>query len=220
MKPGPNHRTGSPVRRARGGDDPGRPLARPVEAAATRNRQTRRGFTLIEIMVVAGIIAVIMTVSIPAIYRHFHPDSIIKATREIMDICRDARARAILNCEETILVLRIKDRRIDIVSGGKPASASALAEEIDAPQPVAKPASQGTSSSYALSDYLTFEEVGINGETWSEDDEAYVRFKPNGTCDAMSIVLLSAKSERRNIFLDEATGMVDFEVDPQKFHKQ
>ena len=57
----------------------------------------------------------------------------------------------------------------------------------------------------------------MSGEDWTEDEEAHVWFYSNGTCDEMSLVLLSDKGERRNIFLEVVTGLAEFEVDPLKF---
>jgi hypothetical protein len=68
-----------------------------------------------------------------------------------------------------------------------------------------------------LSPSIVVEGLGVNGEDWTEDDEAHVRFYPNGTCDQMSVVLLSDKGERRNIWLEMVTGYADVESDPQKF---
>ena len=75
----------------------------------------------------------------------------------------------------------------------------------------------GGSLSAQLSPSIIIEGLGISGEDWTEDEEARVRFYSNGTCDEMSIVLLSDKGERRNIFLEVVTGMADYEVDPMKF---
>ena len=71
--------------------------------------------------------------------------------------------------------------------------------------------------SATLSDKITIEGLGINGEDWTEDETGRVRFYPNGTSDEMSIVLLSDRQERRNIWLEVVTGLAEFEVDPQKF---
>ena len=77
--------------------------------------------------------------------------------------------------------------------------------------------SEGARTSFRLSDKIQIEGLGINGEDWTEDEVARVRFYPNGTSDECSIVLYSVDGERRNIWLDVVTAQADFEVDPQKF---
>ena len=75
----------------------------------------------------------------------------------------------------------------------------------------------GGGMSVKLSPSIRIEGLGVSGEDWTEDEEAHVWFYANGTCDEMSLVLLSDKGERRNIFLEVVTGMAEFEVDPLKF---
>ena len=64
---------------------------------------------------------------------------------------------------------------------------------------------------------IRIEGLGVNGEDWSEDEMARVRFYPNGTCDEMSLIVVSEKNERRNIWLEVVTGFAEFETDPLKF---
>src|SRR3954463_493281 len=64
-----------------------------------------RAFTLIEIMVVVGIMAVIMTISVPFFARQMHKDSMRQAVADVTELCREARNRAVL--EGRIMELRI-----------------------------------------------------------------------------------------------------------------
>ena len=47
---------------------------------------------------------------------------------------------------------------------------------------------------------------------------AEVRFYPNGTCDELTLVLLSERQERRNIWLEVVTGLAFMETDIKEFH--
>jgi hypothetical protein len=51
-----------------------------------------------------------------------------------------------------------------------------------------------------------------------DDDEATIRFFPDGTCDELSLVLVSDQNERREITLEITTGLASVETDPRRFH--
>ena len=76
----------------------------------------------------------------------------------------------------------------------------------------------GGSFSVTLPAGVFVEGLGVNGEDWTEDEVARVRFNPNGTSDEMTVVLFRPESnERRNIWLEVITGLSDIETDPAKF---
>ena len=76
----------------------------------------------------------------------------------------------------------------------------------------------GGNFSVTLPTGVFVEGLGVNGEDWTEDHVARVRFNPNGTSDEMTIVLFRPESnERRNVWLEVITGLSDIETDPAKF---
>jgi prepilin-type N-terminal cleavage/methylation domain-containing protein len=197
---------------------------------ARRSRASSSAFTLIELMVVVGIIGIILGIAVPSIYRQYHPDSMIKATKDFMDACGQARANAILSGTEAYLEIRAADRQVNVVggSGGGAAPQNRLSSksvsgedwrmaERNTSSSLPPAPSEGGVTSFKISDHIMIEGLGINGEDWTEDEVARVRFYPNGTSDEFTIVLLSDKGERRNIWLDVVTATADFEVDAQKF---
>lgn len=194
---------------------------------------SRSAFTLIELMVVVGIIGVIMTIAVPSIYRQLNPDSMQKAVKDIMEACNNARAYAILNGSDTDLVIHLADKRIEVVPGSSSSSApstvaapenrlssqSVSGEEwrmADRPKGGNANAAQGPIS-VKLSDKIIIEALLANGEDATESETARVRFYANGTCDEMNLVLLSDQGENRQIWLDVVTAQADFEVDKAKF---
>lgn len=199
-----------------------------------RSEKAHAGFTLIELMVVVGIMGVILTIAVPSIYRQLHPDSIHKAMKDFMEACSNARAYAILNGVDTDLVIRLAEKRVEVVPGSSSAKAefssgsentleshSVSGEEwrmADRPQAKGGNANAAEAPmSFKFSDRIMIEALLANGEDATEMEVARVRFYPNGTCDELNMVLISDTGENRQIWLDVVTAQADFEVDKSKF---
>lgn len=195
----------------------GRKVAR---ARALVPRTTHHAFTLIELMVAVGIMGIILTIAIPSLNQSLHQDSMRKAVQDVMDVCRAARARAILDGVTMELRIRPGDRQFTIAAGlvnAAPAVGNAFGFADDGVVERAAPAAGG-GTMVKLSDRIVIEGLGVNGDDWTEDEAAAVRFYPNGTCDEMSIILYApSSSERRNITLEVVTALADLETDPLKF---
>ncbi len=184
----------------------------------------RQAFTLIELMVVIAIIAIIMTMGIPFVRMAIdNGKGMTKAMKDIQEACSHARAIAIL--QQTTSELRIHPNAgVFEVSGS---SAPVRSDDTFSPdvhgnewRSSARSSSGGDGGSgfkATLPTGIRIEGLGVNGEDWTEDEVARVRFYPNGTCDAMSVVLISDENERRNIWLEVVTGLPEVESDPQRF---
>lgn len=142
-----------------------------------------RGFTLIEIMIVVGIIGLIMAMGIPSIARSLRKEGMRKAASDLVEACSGARAAAILTGQTADLVIRPHDKT---VSGG--------------------------TFTGSFPENVGIEILGVNFVELQEADEARVHFYGNGTCDEFTIVLTSDENKAVKISLEVVTGLADVEV--------
>jgi prepilin-type N-terminal cleavage/methylation domain-containing protein len=176
----------------------------------------RHGFTLIEIMVAIGIIAIILSIAIPSVYQQMHQDSMRKAVADISEACSSARARAVLNGVPTELRIRPGDRTINVVEGSSPASGpvGGPTYSFENEELVEKPATSGSSVfSAKLSDHIFIEFIGVNLiDNLQQLEEVSSTFYPNGTSDELVVLIRSDRGEVRKITTDVVTGIADVEV--------
>jgi prepilin-type N-terminal cleavage/methylation domain-containing protein len=189
-------------------------------------RQTyrpRAAFTLIEIMVVCAIIGIVMTIAVPSIYRQLHPESMQKAVNDIKEACDLARGHAVLNGSTMKLVINTREKQVSVAQGeavrsesmDRLESKSVSGEEWRMPD--RQPATGGGVFTAKLADSIRIEGIRLNLMDYSEDEVVEVNFYKNGTCDEFSMFLLHQEGERRQIWLEVATALADFESDPRKF---
>lgn len=160
-------------------------------------------------MLVVAIIAIVMTMGLPAIYRMVKLESFRQAVSDVVEACSHARARAILQGGTMEVVIRAEDGQISIQGAGSDhgegsINASSLGEETGNSHPSNFSARLGENVGVAL--------LEVNMMNQMDLPEAHVRFYPNGTCDEFILVLQSEKGEMRKITLESTTGLADVEV--------
>ncbi|MBI1840700.1 MAG: prepilin-type N-terminal cleavage/methylation domain-containing protein [Verrucomicrobia bacterium] len=190
----------------------------------------RRAFTLVELMVVVGIAMLLLTVAVPAFVQRLSPESMRRAVSDLAEACSNARAFAILKGAPTVLRIRIPERAFEVAMMGPPVgdigAEAGLAPERTVTSDGVMETSVGAASggpgmfSGALHSSIRITALSINGEDWTEDPVAEIRFFPNGTCDGMSLVIQSAKGEQRNVWLEVVTGLASVETDVTKFFER
>lgn len=173
-------------------------------------------FTLIEIMIVVAIMGVVLTMGVPIVYKTWHKPPMSEAIADLVRVCSHARALAILQGKEVDVMFHPREGRFEVAATGAPAS----------PQPAAPfPAAAGAAPvsgfglSARLSEKILIEMMDINKlpHEFRDDEVARVRFFPNGTCDELTLILVSDQNERREITLEITTGLASVESDPRHF---
>ena len=196
----------------------------PAVGDACRARTTDNGqrttdqsaFTLIEIMVAVGIIAIIMSIAIPSVYQQMHKDSMRQAVADLSEACSQARARAILNGVPTELRIRPAARSINAVEGSGSATPSfgKSTYSFEGEEFVEhRSGGGGAIFSATLSDHIFIEFIGVNlVPDLQQLDEVSCSFYPNGTSDELVILIRSDRGEIRKITTEVVTGVADVEV--------
>jgi prepilin-type N-terminal cleavage/methylation domain-containing protein len=131
-----------------------------MKTAAAKKTFPRRGFTLIEIMIVVAIIGLIAAMGVPSMLLAFHKEGMRLAVSDVKELLGDARAQAILKGEKTEVTFHPADRKLEAI--GK---------------------------SVQLPDGIEMAMLDINLLDFAESESAKLRFFPNGTCDELVLVL-------------------------------
>ena len=183
---------------------------------------TRRAFTLIEIMIVIGIIMMTISAGIPLVTRALKRDQLASAVNDTLEGCKLARDRAILNNRPYEFVIRnrsendaefavepakIKDAAPAGSAGAGSGSASTITAS-DTPAPKAAPKEVGSlvgDFPRKLGKDVAIDFLFVNFIDLMASSEARVRFYPNGTSDEFS-VSYAFQGKRRTIKVDIITG--------------
>lgn len=171
-------------------------------------RNPRRGFTLMEIMIVVAIMAIVMATGLPLVVKARKREPLNQAVRDIVEVCSNARAQAILHGKMTELVISPRDRRFQISGAVSAAPKTEETEDIGFKDPGAPPP-PASGLSAVLSDHIAIEMLDVNLLEYKDQETARVRFHPNGTCDEFTVVLHSDRGEWMKIWLEITTGLAN-----------
>lgn len=192
------------------------------------NSQSNRGFTMVEVMVVLGIAAMLVTMAIPFVGGLFNENPIRDTTKEVMSLLEQARAQSILTGKPYEFVISRQDYKIIVRPAPEqkpnPLDPNAIASFDDASISIDGVSDTDSTSKKAgktlegdIHPEITIELIDVNYVDMSEFEQAIVNFRPNGTSDKFTFVFQRGPGEYRLIRLDMMTALANFETDPQKF---
>lgn len=164
--------------------------------ASRITQHVRRAFTLIEIMIVVGILGLVAAMGVPSIVKAFQKEGMRKAVSDVEDVCFSAREKAILTNQKTAVVFYPRERRFG-VEGTAAGDASTTVNVHSGKTVVA-----------TLPDGVELGMLEIFRQDYVQSDWAKIFFNPDGTCDETVIVLIG-KGQSKKITLEYATGMPD-----------
>ena len=179
------------------------------------NRHPYHAFTLLEVMIVVGMAALVMAISIPFVQRTVRRDAIYTAVKVVEDACRNARAAAIVNNSTAELIIQPSEGRFSVRPGAARAArplraARDAAPALDAngePRPVSNYSRQAPPPfSGTLGDDVVIQLLDVTFVEHTGDAEARVRFHANGTSDEFTIVFRIGATAVRQVSLDIVTG--------------
>lgn len=181
-----------------------------------------RGFTLIEILLVVGILAIILAMGVPPMARLMQKEPLRQAASDVMEALAQARAQSILHGvpAEFILGVDLADKAVAVTvalvpspsdglsrGGGGSGAARGDSDRDAVPQKLTMPFQARLPNDVRV----TFLDVNFTDQMKSTDEDVRVRFFANGTSDDFTIVL-EDRAEKRKVSLDPVTGLASMEV--------
>jgi prepilin-type N-terminal cleavage/methylation domain-containing protein len=173
--------------------------------------RSRGAFTLIEIMVVVGILGIVLAMGVPPFVRIFQKDPLRQAVSDITEACSKARAQAILQGAPAALVVRAADGQVSVVSAPD-ARGDETSTRDGSTEPSTAAGTQGSSVFNAhLHEDVAITLLYVNLKNQMEAEESRVHFYSNGTSDEFAIVLQTGAGIRK-ISLECVTGLANVEI--------
>jgi prepilin-type N-terminal cleavage/methylation domain-containing protein len=150
----------------------------------TKNRQPsgENGFTLLELIVVVLIVALAMGIAYPSLERGSRILNLHVTSRDVLNVFRVARERAISEQTSMLLIIDSKERRLEL--------ANILGEPI---------------SAYSLPKGVNIQHMTRAGSEVREDVMT-VRFAPNGNLEKVGFRIAVEGGSRMQIIADPLGG--------------
>jgi prepilin-type N-terminal cleavage/methylation domain-containing protein len=170
-------------------------------------------FTLLELMIVVAIMGIVLTMGVPIVYKMRHESALRKAVKDVVEVCSQARATAILQSKATCVIFHPREGSFAVQGGG------GAAQKPGAGMDLVNSAPKGSGLSGQLSDRVAIDMLDVDLTEYKDSEEVKVWFYPNGVCDELTLILHALDVERdpfRAISLEVTTGLASVETDVNK----
>jgi prepilin-type N-terminal cleavage/methylation domain-containing protein len=171
-----------------------------------------RAFTLIEIMIVVGIMGIVMAMSVPIVYKVWRKAPMRQAVKDIVEVLSHARARAIMQNTITEVVFRPRENLVALAGAASPPS-SPGEQAAEAPPGAAPTTGSGLSAKLSPDIIIETLDVNMSGIEFNDAEQVKIRFYPNGISDEMRMILFDGR-DRMGIELEITTGLANVVPDP------
>jgi hypothetical protein len=146
-------------------------------------------------MIVVGIMGIVMTMSVPLVYKLWHKAPMIKAVRDVGEVLSRARAQAIMQGSLAEVVFRPRERILAVSAAASPRPPHHENEDLGA-LAASPPPPPRSGRSATLDESIVIEMLDINLTEYKDAETARVRFYPDGTCDELTLILHSLRSDK------------------------
>jgi Tfp pilus assembly protein FimT len=154
-------------------------------------------------MVVIGIMAIVMTMSVPMVYKIWRKEPMRQALSDVQEVLMNARRNAIMSGSMAEVVFHPRERRFEVSGGGTPAGAVKVSTG-----DMSAVTTPGSGLSGEFSEDIAIRMLDINLMPFADAEVARVRFYPNGTCDEMMLIIQDGNTgEQRGVTLEITTSL-------------
>ena len=170
-----------------------------MTANTSQLNTNRRAFTLLEVMIVVGIMAMIMAISLPALRYAGKQEPLDMAVEMITDLTDKARSDAILDRRKQLVVIDLGSAEKGLGRFGLPETKRQLAGDGQIVEFNMEPQILSTNR---FPDEVSFMPQEVF-EVW---------FRPDGTCDGAEMTL-SEGGRIYRLFLEPSTSLTEITVE-------
>jgi len=168
----------------------------------------RRGFTLIEVLMVVVIIVIATAIAIPSFTRSFRGAKLRASTRAIVSASRYARSRAVLQQVQAVLLFDTELATIEVITiGSANTSENKFLNDTPADEEEGQPAVESRLKKTMEPDVRIVSVTSDSPDGLMEIDGIYSAiYYPNGLCDQYTVELEDDQQKRVLIEVDPLSG--------------
>jgi general secretion pathway protein H len=169
-------------------------------ANISRDQNSRRGFTLIELILILALLAIATSLAMPTLSRFFRGRALSSEARQLLSLTHAGQARAISEGFPVLLWIDSQQREYGL-------------QLEDFPQDNRSQAVDARAEQFSLDSNLSLEALDASLLTLNGRTVSAIRFLPDGTADEASPTRLRITSATGEVlWLVQATNRLSYEI--------